>query len=365
MPKSWNKLALLFAMTVVSLHLSAQQRPVMGVSGNAVSNPAVVFNYWTPERMASAQPMDLLAATGNEPADNFPVSGSNEPIMIGPSAPPPGEDASVVNGTEADQPPVLPPGYSYPYPFTRYDVVPLLYSPPANVPLTFPYKAIGKLFFVLHNVPMVCSASVIAPHLLLTARHCIFEGADWATMVMFAPGYFNGNNNQLGGRWVARNLATWTTGAGNRYDIGFVQLADDNGVGCGGSQGGRPIESYTGHLGWFTGGSYDSVHWNEFGYPAAGMFNGQVMIESDSSTGELGTGAQTDTVGVGNDMTGGASGCPWIRHMFPNQSGTLQNLANGVNSFKYNSKPFALSSPQFFQYNFGNLYNGAVALSCP
>ena len=117
---------------------------------------------------------------------------------MGASAPPPGENASVVNGTEADQPPLLPPGYSYPYPFTRYDVVPLLYSPPANVPLTFPYKAIGKLFFVLHNVPMVCSASVIAPHLLLTARHCIFEGADWATMVMFAPGYFNGNNNQLG-----------------------------------------------------------------------------------------------------------------------------------------------------------------------
>ena len=214
------------------------------------------------------------------------------------------------------------------------------------------------MFFRLNNQNFVCSGSVIFDHLVLTARHCIYDyGTNtFATMVMFSPGYFNRDNPQFGKCKAARTLDTWTMNAPNwRYDIGFAQLFDDNGRGCGGSQGGRPIETYTGHLGSFWGGSYPrSIE--TVGYPAAGMFNGQVMVEADSSTGTTGGfGSNRDTIQVGNDMTGGSSGGPWIRYMFPDQFGNMQNLANGLNSFEPSGRPFATGSPEFFQYNYGVL----------
>ena len=38
----------------------------------------------------------------------------------------------------------------------------------------------------------VCSASVIRPHLLVTAAHCLLDGGTWATNVVFYRGYHNG-----------------------------------------------------------------------------------------------------------------------------------------------------------------------------
>jgi hypothetical protein len=369
-----RKFILPLLLTLVSVsYLRAQQTPVSGASAPAPDGIAVL-DYWTPERMASARPMDLLDETGNQPADNAPVSGPNEPAVTTPSVAPGGKQTENDATASLEEGNVLPPGYSYPFPFTRYNVVPLLYAPtilpiPVRVPLTYPYITVGKVFFRLNNQNFVCSASVVNPHLLLTARHCIYDYAtqQFATMVMFSPGYFNRDNPELGGRWSYLRLYTWTMNAPNwRYDIGFIELYDDDGRGCGGSRGGRPIESYTGFLGTFWGGSYSSVHWNQFGYPAAGMFNGQVMVEADSSTGTTGgSGSHSDTVQVGNDMTGGSSGGPWIRHMFPNQYGNMQNLANGVNSFEPSGRPFATGSPEFFQYNFGNLFTGAQGLPCP
>jgi hypothetical protein len=184
---------------------------------------------------------------------------------------------------------------------------------------------------------------------------------------MFAPGYYRGNNPELGGRWAARHLATWERPAPEfRYDIGFVQLYDDDGRGCGGSQGGRPIETYTGHLGSDWGGSFTSVHWNQFGYPGDPPFAGEVMVEVDSSTGEVGFFSYyEDTVQVGNDMTVGASGGPWIKNMSPNPTNLSQNLANGLTSFEEPGRPLANGSPEFYRYNYATLLNNAKTIPCP
>jgi hypothetical protein len=209
----------------------------------------------------------------------------------------------------------------------------------------------------------------VRPHLLLTARHCVYDiaAAVWATNVVFYPGWTPaGANASLGGAWVARTLATWI---GNTpelaFDIGFIQTYDDDELGCGGSAGGKPIEMYTGYLGYTYGGSYSSRHWNEFGYPAASPFNGNVLIESQSSTGAEDQGGQVDTVEVGSDMTGGCSGGPWILVFYP-YAGPV-NYANGLNSFKWVQppEPGMIGGPKFFDYNFNALLQFAMGLSCP
>jgi len=266
---------------------------------------------------------------------------------------------------------VEPLGYPYPYPFTSFEVLGLLYGQGSS--LIYPYVTVGKVFFTLQGQNFVCSAAVAGPHLVLTARHCIFNyvdpsGGQFATNVMFFPGWLDGPNLTLNGAWPARSLATWVANTpGLRYDIGFIQTSDDVGTGCGGSDG-LPIETYTGFLGTTWGGSYASRQWNEFGYPAAAPYNGNRLIEAQSSTGAEDQFGEVDTVEVGNPMTGGASGGPWILGFDPVGGGNPGgNLANGVNSFKWTnpSRPLGMNSPKFFDDNFNQLRLFAASLPCP
>jgi V8-like Glu-specific endopeptidase len=378
------------------------QAPVMRRS-EAVSAQmtAATANYWTPERRAAAIPRDLLIDPASVPASSaLPTVGA--PQVNSPGAPPkasvsgaeaaagastqalaaaedywtPAARASAIpreidaeaavagEATRTEGAAIEPLGYTYVYPFTQYPVWAAAYWSPR----LYPHTTIGKLFFTLNGTNYVCSASVIRPHLLLTARHCIFNyvepsGGQFATNVVFYPGYFNGQANAaLGGAWFARYLYTWVANAPNfRYDIGFIQLYDDNNTGCGGSSGTNPIENFTGYLGYSYGGSYEKRHWDEFGYPQGAPFTGNFLIQSESSTGALNVFGQTDTVEVGNSQTGGTSGGPWILGF------RSTNYANGVNSYRWTNPNHAqaINSPQFHQYNFFNLLTGALAISCP
>lgn len=371
MVSKWATFTLLTTVVGLTALTGAQQSAQIVVSETA-TDAASILNYWTQERMDSAIPMDLPIASGNEPSDDFPSGGDFEPLQIVPSVAPGGSNGTA-RSYDAGAEPWLPPGYNYPFPFSRYDVAPLLY---ANLPLaragnlnpTFPYTTVGKVFFRLNGENYVCSASVVYDHTLLTARHCLydFNTKTFATTFMFSPGYYFGDNRRLGGRWGGKKLLTWAAPAPNwRYDIGFVQLFDDDGAGCGGSLGGKPIETYTGELGSAWGGNFAQVHWNEFGYPAAAPFTGKVMVQADSSTAQVGGGGSWQgTLQAGNDMTGGSSGGPWILSFFPNQSGAV-NFANGLNSFEPAGRPLATGSPTFRNFNYGRLYNAAKALACP
>jgi len=255
---------------------------------------------------------------------------------------------------------------TYVYPFDRYQVLTYLYYNPFRLA---PYIAIGKLFFNLSGTDYVCSASVIRPHLLITARHCIYSysSAAWATNIAFYPGYISGANSYLGGVWIARALRTWTSNAaGQQYDIGFIQTFNLNRTSCAPGIGNPQIENYTGYLGYSYDGSYAQRQWETFGYPQGAPFNGTRMIECSTSTGQLNVGGETNTVEVGCDMTGGSSGGPWLMSFAPNVTGAF-NLANGLNSFKYisPSHPLAMNGPQFLTGNFLNLLNAAVADPCP
>jgi V8-like Glu-specific endopeptidase len=369
--------------------LSAQTKPQVGYSGVSPQQASAAIAYWTAERRAAAQTRDMLVDPSSVKTEGAPTFGA--PQVNSPGGAPTSsllaaadstgqvsaqagywstekmagaiprqmtEDAPISTGATPE-----PTGYNYSYPFTRYNVPTQLYWSPR----VYPYTTVGKLFFTLSGVNYVCSASVSRPHLLITARHCIFNyvdpsGGTFATNVVFYPGYNGGSNSALGGAWAARVLYTWVSNAPNyRYDIGFIQLYNQKRTACSGTSANQSIDMLTGYLGWSYGGDYSQVAWSEFGYPAASPFTGNVMVVSHSSTGALNTFGQTDTIEVGNDETGGTSGGPWIKGL-----GT-SNYVNGVNSFRWTSPDHsqAINSPAFQQYNFYNLLTGAQAIACP
>jgi V8-like Glu-specific endopeptidase len=345
----------------------AQSAAVAGGQRFDNSAMASASAYWTEERLQNAQPMPLLDVSGEVPSAPTTANSGGGSSPGGPpslSLTPPRVLRAAANTTVNVNP--LSVTYSYPYPFTRYFVYSPLYDGINND--LYPYSTIGRLFFTLGGVDHSCSASVAHPHTLITARHCIFNyvapsGGQFATNVVFYPNWQNGVN-PLMGAWPARWLYTWISNAPNyNYDIGFIQLFDDDRVGCGGSLGANPIEAYTGWLGWEWGFDYTRKHWDAIGYPADPPFDGRWMTESESSTGDLNVFGFTDTIEIGSDQTGGASGGPWLLYFSPGGGAYV----NGVNSFKFTSPDHsnAMNSPQFWQYNYANLRDQALALPCP
>jgi V8-like Glu-specific endopeptidase len=253
----------------------------------------------------------------------------------------------------------------YPYAYSRYDVASSLYTGSGR---KFPYTAVGKLFFTLFGTNYVCSASVIRPHLLLTARHCIFDYASqkWATNVVFYPGYYQGSNSALGGAWYARALITYTTGAsGWEYDIGFIQTFNQKRTGCKATSTNRQIESYTGYLGHKYGGSYSNRQFDDLGYPQAYPFTGKVMVQCSAGTGLVNSRGVANTVEIGCDQSGGCSGGPWLNGFAPGVASSTKNQATSVNSFRWSDRPKAINGPQFMTKNFYNLLTKATNQSCP
>ena len=376
--KTLRLFLLVTLLTVVcQLNVMGQNAPQLGFKRFDQETRSATMAYWTPERLQNAIPRDLLQAGQNAvPGSLGPPPTVGEPRVSVPGQLPAFENSARAAKTAGNNEPagdVGIQGYAYPYPFTLYSVLSLLYD--ETIAPVYPYTAIGKVFFTIGTSNFVCSASTSRPHLVLTARHCVFDTPTqtFATNVMFFPGWHSGANPTLGGGWPARNLATWVGGTpggicgggGCRFDIGYIQTFDDDGVGCGGSEGGNPIEFYTGFLGFMFGGDYSSRHWDELGYPQAPPFDGTILIESESSTGAEDQFDNTDTVEVGSSLTGGASGGPWIISFVPGAAGAI-NFANGVNSFKFFARPLAINSPKFLDDNYNALRIFAeTMLPCP
>jgi hypothetical protein len=87
----------------------------------------------------------------------------------------------------------------------------------------------------------------------------------------------------------------------------------------------------------------------DFGYPQASPFNGRSMVTCLGATAVNDTGiggSGPAPIGIGCDMTGGASGGSWqIR--WGGASGSTPGYINGHNDYKYNSQPLAMYSPYF------------------
>jgi len=196
-------------------------------------------------------------------------------------------------------------------------------------PNAVPYQACGKLFFTWDNQDWYGSASVVDAHVILTAGHNVYEGGQLSTNIIFYPAYKNGDNTSPS--FVPDKVmpsSDWEKYETDQYDYAMCHVAADM------QQAGfAPLTlDYTPPT--------SSSQWDSLGYPAKSPFDGKNMFQAQgtyTSDGETGVMGMTN-----NDMTGGASGGPWLIV----QNGSPTNRVNGLNSAGTDDEMF---SPIFDQ----------------
>lgn len=363
-----------------------------------VQTNAEIIAYWTPERMAAAEanpyPMPTFDASQGEVSTEFSASPGGTPGVVNGTLPLPAyrnailsddspgwREGEIVNGTsENGQVPQYggPPGdwqTSYPGPFQRWTWF--------GRYLTYPTSTIGKIFFTQDHdgngssSNFVCSGSVVyagGPQhdVIATAGHCVNNGLDgagvnngWSYNMMFYPSYNAGGVNPVSGGWAQKSgvslvtKSSWYSNGNPEGDVGCMIAANT------GTQVNTHVGNFTGTLGRAWNWGADEPEFS-FGYPAGSPFPGyHIIAVVGPEWYTYNWGSQADSKYMGNDMTGGSSGGPWIlgwghrsaeytdtdgsnaTDPLPNGSGWL----NGVNSHKIivngTTRSQEMGSPQF------------------
>lgn len=333
-------------------------------------NLTFAADYWTPERMKNAIPMELVISGGYEPHARFAqevqntweASGSSvirkgekplleislDPKLFTPDRFESDSDAfqtidddlqSIDTETRLDE--------EQPFPYTGYQV-PYSYE-------EHPFRTIGKLFFSRGGKDYVCSAAALMSEnkrLVWTAGHCIAEGdgATWSENVKFVPAYLEGYKPY--GVWEACDLYTtkaWFNDRDLSLDLGAVETCDR-------PEDGARVQEVVGSLG-FVANIPPIQHWNTFGYPASAPFNGESLNTCQAGFGVEDAYSSPATLGIGCNMNGGSSGGPWIVDLKPHQLNG--NYINGLNSYGKEGVPNTMYSP-YFGDAFLDLYEYAV-----
>lgn len=323
----------------------------------AQAQAQAVMEYWTPERMSSAEPMPFPTHMATE--------GSTTMAAPAPSGPP-----TLVNGWRPGSGPYVEKVTT----FTPSEAQALGQSPQAwgtapTDPLNGPYGPFqrwtmegqypqgyrgihGKLFFSMGGGNYVCSATVIGRSTIATASHCVHQGqgGSFGSAWLFCPSYYNGGTGGAGipyptrGCWSwsqAQVTAPWVSSSDPDYDYACIVLATT----------GTVVADKIGNV---TGWSGRAFNWSGvpemiFGYPAAAPFTGQIIQQvatTDWYDWDPVAGGQASKI-VGSDMTGGSSGGGWFLGWrapgaeFPDTDGnsatdpgTAGPFINGVNSHK-------------------------------
>ncbi len=279
----------------------AAQDKQPSVTGITVESTTAA-DYWTPERMKSAVPGDVLASKAVERSRGA-AGGTASGKAVEKGA------ETKVKGSAARGKPVLHASET-------------------------PVSHIGKVFFTLGGQNYVCSGnSVVSTNesTVSTAGHCLNEGPGaFATNFVFVPAYLDGAAPY--GKWAARGLYTttaWSSNGDIQYDTGFAVVAPLNGQTLSDTVGASGVQFNAAR----------GLTYKAYGYPAATPFDGQSL---KSCTGK----AINDTVNPGGttqgipcDMTGGSSGGPWF--IGTNSSG----YQNSVNSYGYGSRSTTMYGP--------------------
>ena len=261
-----------------------------------------------------------------------------------------------------------------PFSFTRYR----LFPDSEAVYRTYPYRAVGKLFFNVGAGRFSCTASVVAAFnfsTVWTSGHCVFTpGFGFHTNFLFVPAQRRVGVTPTApfGNWTGFSAVTllgWTTGL-LEFDHGVVVMNR-------GGSGPAPefVGVSVGMLG-FMANAPRRQTWHVLAYPqdphsppsATPQFTGfhqeicaAAWAADDQPTGNPAT--DPPTVGIGCDMTTGSSGGPWIVDFNSQAVATsggvpvALNLVNGNISYRYPGGPpnsQRLYSPYFAM--------GAVAL---
>ena len=300
--------------------------PVAGSSGAAAAAAQAehdrIVAYWTPARMAAAIPRDLrVAGSPVIPAAKGGIPG------------PPGGGGGGGGGSDVA-------GASW----TKGGAV-LLKT--------------GKVYFSLSGGNWQCSGSVVSDStsgrsLVLTAGHCAVDetNGSFATNWLFMPdwdaspaSWNTACTGTLYGCWTATALVVHY---GFAHAGGFNKQATTHDwafavVGNGGKSNGQ-LDTTVGSFGIQFSGVSSGDRLDAFGYPAAAPYSGNDLtycagsIFSDQYNGNA-------TWGLGCNMTGGASGGPWLAAF--NEGDGSGGTASSLNSYKYSNDKNHMYGPKF------------------
>ncbi|MGW1076111.1 trypsin-like serine peptidase [Streptomyces sp. NPDC002537] len=257
-----------------------------------------VRDFWTPERMRTAAPLDLPGVTPGALA--HPKQHGGAPTVIAPTA----QDLPQAGGAWSGGGAVL--------------------------------KTTGRVFFTFQGRTASCSGDAVTSQngsTVLTAGHCVkYQGA-WHTNWVFAPGYHDGQSPY--GTWTAaKTLSTpqWVASEDMNFDVGAAVVTPLDG---------RTLTQAVGSQGLQFNGAYNQSLY-AFGFPAASPYDGTKLIYCSGTS--IKDFLLTKDHGLSCNMTGGSSGGPWFASF---DEATGSGLQASVNSFGYTFLPNTMFGPYF------------------
>ncbi|MEV0590839.1 trypsin-like serine peptidase [Nonomuraea cavernae] len=298
---------------------AARSEVVEHVAARGSADHRRVLDYWTPQRMAAALPIDMLDIVTK---GGGLVSGLTGTAGLGVAPDLSGATTKVAPSRrhQSSRPQQQTAGSRW---VTGGAVT----------------RTTGRVFLTVARTDFVCSASTVRSanrDVVVTAGHCVKDGTgQWADNWTFVPGYREGGGQPYG-QFPARRMfvaAPWSRAADDSYDVGMVALATSEGRHVAEVVGAQEI-------------SFDAPRGGRafgFGYPADPPYNGEHLVYCagplrDDPHGE------THDQGLGCDMTAGSSGGPWLSGF---DLGTGRGTVTSVSSFKYSDDRRTMYGPYF------------------
>jgi hypothetical protein len=236
----------------------------------------------------------------------------------------------------------------------------------------YPFRAAGKLFFMIGTRTFLCSASLIKPGIVVTAAHCVanYGMRQFYSGWVYVPAYNNGTAPY--GTWTgasARVLTAYSNGTDNCFQFGVI-CPDNVALITLNAQSGSYPGTTTGWFayGWngysFNGSSQALI--TQLGYPVK-LDNGGLMQRTDSQ-GFTDVQFSRNTI-IGSLQTGGSSGGPWLVNLglAPSLNGTSfgtapnHNVVVGVTSWGFTN--LAIKQQGASPFTTGNI-TVLVSASC-
>ncbi len=302
-------------------------QPVGIVSSPALAEApglAPAASFWTDERIRSAKPYPLPEVSARAVLPPFISAAPDGAAGWAPALPPDGPEQDFIDGLAANLRSTPDDG--------------TVFNP--NSYALFPFRAIGRVYFMDGGKAYACSGAAIGEFAVWTAGHCLHPGNGdpngWYTNWAFIPAYQDGARPY--GTWSAAYLyatSQWISNGMNgglQYDYGVAIVQPLNG---------QTIRQAVGALGFAWNQAVDLPR-VAMGYPSDPQppFYGQkqVITTASHAFNDPNMSPPPYPIGINSTMGHGASGGPWILN-YSITANAGYNLLNGNNSYIYDTTP--------------------------